>query len=87
MEATRGEYTPKEGASLKTQNNGKKKRGKNQQCKMVRMQPTCGEYTSKGGASLKTQNKKKEGGIKIDAMVRMEANCGENTPKHRYARR
>ena len=39
MEATRGEYTPKEGASLKTQNNGKKKRGKNQQCKMVRIGP------------------------------------------------
>ena len=51
------------------------------------MQPTRGECTSKGGASLKTQNKKKEGGIKIDAMVRMEANRGENTPKHRYARR
>ena len=26
MEATRGEYTPKEGASLKTQNNGKKRK-------------------------------------------------------------
>ena len=62
MEATRGEYTPKEGASLKTQNKGKKKREENQQCQMVRMQPTCGECTSKGGACLKTQNKKKRGG-------------------------
>ena len=62
MEATRGEYTPKEGASLKTQNKGKKKKRKKSSMQNGKNAANPWEYTSKGGASLKTQNKKKEGG-------------------------